>query len=80
MPYVLQNADTMTSSIISTNFVMNVGGITAITSKGLTAGVSNSVGNESGLLAFTLATNTQLPAPKKGVYCVLVRTESLGFL
>jgi hypothetical protein len=66
--------------VISLNFNMTNGGITAITAEGVTTGVSNEVPNTNGFLSFALAGDTSLPTPDEGVYCVLVsvRTESLG--
>jgi len=68
------------TSVISSNFDMAEGRIIATTSEGLITGVSNEVPNESGLLSFALATYALVPIPDGGAYCVLVRTESLGFL
>ena len=68
------------NTVISKNFTMADGGITATTSEGLITGVSNEVPNESGLLTFALAADALLPTPVQGVYCIQARTESLGFL
>jgi hypothetical protein len=64
--------------VFSSNFDMANGGITAITAEGVTTGVSNEVPNKNGFLSFALAGDTSLPTPAEGVYCVVVRTESLG--
>ena len=68
------------TSVVSSNFTMAEGGITSTTSDGLMTGISNDVPKENGLLSFTLAADTIVPEPTEGVYCVLVRTEILGFL
>jgi hypothetical protein len=66
------------TDVISSNFVMAEGGITATTPDGNTTGVSKEVPNQNGFLSFALASDPSLITPAEGVYCVLVRTESLG--
>jgi hypothetical protein len=79
-PYILQGKCDM-PVVLSSNFTMSNGGIMATTPQGLMVGGSNSVSNESYYLSFGFAENTtSTPPVSLGVYCVMVRTECLGFL
>ena len=77
--YILQSAESM-NHIISSNFNINKGGLTAITPENLTTGVSQDVPMENGLLKFFLATDTEMHASVEGVYCERVRTENRSLL
>ena len=76
----MQSAESMNSeSIISKNFTMVHGGITAYGSSGSIVGVSQVVPQVNGLLSFLLLAHGAATPPPAEVYCELVSFESFGF-
>jgi len=66
-------------SIISKNFTMVHGGITAYGSDGRIVGVSQAVPQENGFLSFLLPADGVAASPAE-VYCELVSFEGLSFM